>query len=121
MALVVALVASASSPRPSSPCTCDDFCSNRCAPFDSGKLLPGSDTQAVANVTWFRFTPRSVRTTVAETNTGDVDGDLGFFLDRRALTARCRLEPQNLRCFLAPWSEIVFARWELEVDTGWGP
>lgn len=107
-----------------SSCTCDDFCSGRCAPFDSGKLPPAElpvDRGNIRNVTWFRFTPTSIRTTVADTNTGDIDGDLGFFLDRRALTARCALEPTNLRCFLAPWSEIVFARWELEVDSGWGP
>jgi hypothetical protein len=103
-------------------CTCDDFCSNRCAPFDSGKLpSPIAHGGRVRNVSCYRFTPKSISGVVADTNTGDVDGDLGFFLDRRALTARCALEPTNLRCFLAPWSEIVFARWELEVDTGWGP
>jgi hypothetical protein len=38
-----------------------------------------------------------VRSVLADTNTGDADGDLGFFLDRRSLTARCALEPSNSR------------------------
>lgn len=109
----------------SSDCSCANFCAGRCAPFSSGKLpvpaKPSDNGTQIRNVTWYRFTPRSIRQELANTNTGDVDGDLGFFLDRRALTARCALEPTSLRCFLAPWSEIVFARWELAVDTGWGP
>ena len=103
-------------------CSCDDFCAGSCQPFDSGKLPPApTSAQRVQNMTLYRFTPRSVRSVLADTNTGDADGDLGFFLDRRSLTARCALEPTNLRCFLAPWSQIVFAKWELEIDTGWGP
>ena len=130
LCIVLTTTSSASSAVARSACTCDDFCSNRCAPFDSGRLPPTTDPAppapssgrgAVRNVTWFRFTPRSIMHELADTNTGDVDGDLGFFFDRRALTARCALEPTNLRCFLAPWSEVVFAQWELEVDTGWGP
>ena len=121
----VLAVAVTPAPATGTGCTCDAFCEGACAPFDSGKLPPPVPARpaggGLQNITLYRFTPRSIRAVIAETNTGDIGGDLGFFVDRRALTARCALEPTSLRCFLAPWSEVVFARWELEIDTGYGP
>ena len=107
-------------------CTCDSFCAGSCAPFcnsHSGASCPSlpMPPALVQNLTLYRFTPRSIKHTIADTNTGDIDGDLGFFIARRALTARCAVEPRNLQCFLAPWPEIVFARWEIEIDQGFGP
>ena len=58
-------------------------------------------------LTVYRFTPDSVRH-LADTNTGDASGDLGFFLDRRALTSRCAIDPTNKRCFLAPSERILW-------------
>ena len=85
-------------------CTCDRFCSGECAPFFS-RTLPPRDPSVpnVMNLTLFRFTPRAIAHRLADTNTGDLDGDLGFFFDRFALGDRCRAEPTDLRCFLAPW------------------
>jgi hypothetical protein len=97
-------------------CSCDSFCSGSCS-FHAG----GSTNESiVTNITMYRFTPRSVLH-LENTNTGDALGDLGFFFDRRALQARCALDPTNERCFLAPWNALFFARWLVEVDTRMGP
>eukprot|EP01052_Picozoa_sp_SAG31_P045313 SAG31_NODE_8222_length_1494_cov_1.156272_1_plen_383_part_01 len=102
-------------------CSCDSFCAGQCAPLTSRSLPPGlHPRQKTLNLTLYRFTPRSVQR-LADTNTGDADGDLGFFVARFALGARCAIEPTNLRCFLAPWRDIVFTRWQVEVDAGFGP
>lgn len=104
------------------PCTCDRFCRDECAPFASHQLPPGLPPPGqTLNLTLYRFTPRVIQSTLGNTNTGDLDGDLGFFLARFALDARCRHEPTNLRCFLAPWTAVVFARWRVEIDPGVGP
>lgn len=71
-------------------------------------------------VSLWRFTP-SQALSLADTNSGDESGDLGFFLDRRALTARCRIDPTNLRCFLAPFSQVLYGVWRVEVDLRFGP
>ena len=101
-------------------CSCDSFCRGECAPLNSRSLPPGLPAARTLNLTLFRFTPRSV-TQLANTNTGDADGDLGFFVARFALGVRCAVQPTNLRCFLAPWRHVVFARWRVEVDAGFGP
>ena len=41
--------------------------------------------------------------------------------DRRALSARCARAPGNERCFLAPWAEVPFGRWRVELNAQYGP
>ena len=92
-------------------CGCATFCKKGCVPPQSRVPVP---------LTVYRFTPDSVRH-LADTNSGDGSGDLGFFLDRRALTARCAIDPTNERCFLAPSESILYTRWAIEVDGDYGP
>ena len=96
-------------------CTCDRFCRGDCAPFFSRTLPPNSasgkpGSNKVVNLTLYRFTPVKISQRLADTNTGDLNGDLGFFFDRFALGDRCRAEPTNMRCFLSPWRSVVQPR-----------
>lgn len=116
----------AAAPAPTTPsavpalagCSCDGFCRSECSwPSTQGNTLRPQ------NLTLYRFSPpgNSDPTSLADRNTGDAAGDLAFLLDRRALSARCALEPTNERCFLAPWSGIPFGRWEVEINAQYGP
>eukprot|EP00041_Stephanoeca_diplocostata_P010289 m.163339 g.163339 ORF g.163339 m.163339 type:complete len:495 (-) comp18100_c0_seq12:337-1821(-) len=108
-------------------CDCENFCSSHCAystGYDEASISTedASANVPVLNITLYRFTPpNSDILTIEDRNTGDVAGDLLFFLDRRALTARCKLEPGNERCFLAPIEWVAFGRWNVMVDSRWGP
>ena len=106
-------------PHPAGGCSCDSFCRGLCPFNQNGRA--GVEAASI-NLTLFRFTPHGVAG-LAGKNSGDDVGDLGFFLSRRALTARCAVEPGNLRCFLAPTSAVWFGRWHVEVDaaSAYGP
>ena len=85
-------------------CSCDAFCRGECsfqppataAARGQGRAPPGRPPQQMLNLTAYRFTPRGV-VGLAGKNSGDDIGDLSFFLSRRALTARCTVDPDNLR------------------------
>ena len=74
---------------------------------------------------FYRFTPpgRSPSQTLSlgNVNSGSLNGTLAFFMDRRALSARCAIDPTNLRCFLAPLRDVRYGRWTVLVDPQMGP
>ena len=107
------------------PCTCAGFCAGTCS-FTAGGRPALADTSSESwrrNLTLYRFSPpgQSSPGSLADRNTGDASGDLEFLLDRRALSARCAIEPTNERCFLAPWRHVPFGRWRVELDARFGP
>ena len=102
-------------------CGCAAFCKRGCFPRSASRAAfqaqrshrdldhhrRQSQSRPPLPLTVYRFTPDSVRH-LADTNTGDASGDLGFFLDRRALSTRCAIDPTNKRCFLAPSERILW-------------
>ena len=65
----------------------------------------------------YRVTPRNV-TDIANKNTGDPTGDIGFYLSRKSLVVECRDDITNQRCFLA--RDNIFAQSVVEVDGNFG-
>lgn len=91
---------------------CLSFCSGECD-FNSA-----NDTGTAQQISLYRVTPRNV-TDIANKNTGDPPGDIGFYLSRMQLVQQCARDPNSRGCFLA--GDNVFAEFTVEVDGRFGP
>jgi|EP01044_Picomonas_judraskeda_P020115 hypothetical protein len=91
---------------------CLSFCSGECD-FNSA-----NDTGTAQQISLYRVTPRNV-TDLANKNTGDPPGDIGFYLSRMELVQQCARDPNSRGCFLA--GDNVFAEFLVEVDGRFGP
>jgi hypothetical protein len=97
--------------------TCADFCAGKCSFRNASSGAPADQGVAV-NLTLYRLTPVGVLG-IANRNTGDPPGDVGFFLSRKTLAAECAKDPSNIRCFLNGIN--LYGKFEVEVDGSFGP
>jgi hypothetical protein len=105
LAAVVAL-AGALSPN----CSCSSFCNGTCAATNNGKPI---------KLAVYRLTPYNV-TDIAEKDTGDAAGDMGFYLEKFRAQMTCTPDEANTdSCFLG--FKPVVRRFMLEMDGKWGP
>ena len=93
---------------------CKAFCSNKCSFYNSSD----NETPTRENITIYRISPKNV-TDLANHDTGDAPGDIGFFLSEKALKAECERNPTDIACFLA--GENVYVSWLVEIDGKFGP
>ena len=96
--------------------TCADFCAGKCSFYNKSSELPADQAKPL-NLTLYRITPQHVLG-IANRNTGDPPGDVGFFLSRKTLAAECAKDPNNIRCFLNGIN--IFGKFEVEMDGGFG-
>jgi hypothetical protein len=92
---------------------CASFCGGTCSFYNA----TSDEAPHLENLTLYRVTPRNV-TDIANKNTGDPPGDIGFYLSRKSLVVECRDDPTNQRCFLA--GDNIFAQFVVEVDGNYG-
>ena len=97
--------------------TCQDFCAGKCS-FRNRTSSAPADQGAPLNLTLYRLTPQHVLG-IANRNTGDPPGDVGFFLSRKTLAAECAQDPTNIRCFLNGIN--IYGKFEVEMDGLFGP
>jgi hypothetical protein len=97
--------------------TCKDFCSSDCSFRNASSPAP-ADQGLPLNLTLYRITPQHVLG-IANRNTGDPPGDVGFFLSRKTLAAECARDPTNIRCFLDGIN--IYGKFEVEMDGAFGP
>ena len=97
--------------------TCASFCDGKCSFYNKSSALPADQAKPL-NLTLYRITPQHVLG-IANRNTGDPPGDVGFFLSRKTLAAECEKDPSNIRCFLAGID--IFGKFEVEMDGEFGP
>ena len=85
---------------------CAEFCSGGCSWLNSS----AGETGAATTLTQYRMTPRNC-TTLTNKDTGDARGDLTFVFSQRSWHSD----------FLANITTNVIAKFEVDVDGGWGP
>jgi hypothetical protein len=91
-------------------CSCTSFCQGTCAASNAGRPVK----QMV-----YRLTPYNV-TGLAEKDTGDAPGDMGFYFERFRAMMTCTPELANTNaCFLGV--QPVVRRFLVEMDGKWGP
>ena len=112
---IVALAAAASfGPGPKNNTQCLRFC-NGTAPFHP-EYSPLNRT----NITVYRLTSKSLTEYgIANKNTGDVPGDVGFYIESLMIHVRCKPPWTGKQCFLA--KEAVIQQWIIETDGSYGP
>jgi hypothetical protein len=108
MVTAEAKAAAASALDPS--CSCGSFCNGTCAATNFGKPV---------KLSVYRLTPYNV-TDIADKDTGDAPGDMGFYFERFREQVSCTPAQANTDgCFLG--YKPVVRRFMLEMDGRWGP
>ena len=111
---------------------CDDFCNYRCdfhnetstqrdpnprvpcgSANNSSLALAVGETGAPMNITIYRWTPKNV-TGISNKDTGDVPGDVSFFLSKKNLTKQCFKDPTGFGCFLD--GDNLYGKFVVSVD-----
>jgi len=91
-------------------CTCAEFCNHTCAATNAG---------TVHIQQMYRLSPGNV-TALADKDTGDAAGDMGFFFLKLNAFYKCKEEDANtVDCFLA-YKPIV-RKFTVVLDGKWGP
>ena len=93
---------------------CDDFCNYRCD-FHNETM---GETGGPLNITIYCWTPKNV-TGIANKDTGDVPGDVSFFLSKKNLTKQCFHDPSGFGCFLD--GDNLYGKFVVSVDGHFGP
>lgn len=91
---------------------CEDYCAGTC-PFRNNMSSPGSQ-----NLTVYRMTPWNV-TDLADHDTGDAAGDLGFLLLKYLSSSECKPPLITRSCFLD--DRTLLGKFEVEFDAQFGP
>jgi len=95
---------------------CEAFCTGRCN-FHNKSF---GETGTATNMTLYRLTPRNVEG-IANHNTGDVPGDVGFVLANRQKVLECLQNETQRGCFLDNSTDNVYGAFDVEVDGQIGP
>ena len=95
---------------------CQDYCTGKCS-FWNESL---GDTGGATNMTIYRLTPRGVLG-VADRNTGDVPGDVGFVLANRQKILECLHNETSKGCFLDNSTDNIYGAFSIEYDGQLGP
>lgn len=93
--------------------TCDDFCNYKCSFHDEG------EPEGLQNITIYRITPTNV-TGVQNKDTGDPQGDIGFYFTSKMKDADCAKHPEKAGCFLNHHGSELFGAFRIEFDGGYG-
>ena len=92
---------------------CASFCAGECAFYNAS-----AETGSPRNLTLYRLTPANV-TGLRNKDSGDMVGDVNFFLMRRNLSLGCDAHPNQWGCFLS--GDDVYGQFSVEVDGLYGP
>mmetsp|Transcript_36075 Transcript_36075/g.103813 ORF Transcript_36075/g.103813 Transcript_36075/m.103813 type:complete len:460 (-) Transcript_36075:108-1487(-) len=92
---------------------CDDFCSYRCSFYNH----TAGERPGPRNITLYRLTPANV-TGIRNKNTGDPNGDVGYWLGKKNTSLMCAQEPSAFGCFGT--DQMIYGRFTVEVDGEWG-
>ncbi len=95
---------------------CQDYCTGKCSFYN----ISAGDSGSPLNQTLYRLTPQNVRG-IANHNTGDVAGDVGFILANRRKALECLNNQTSRGCFLDNSSANIYGAFDVEIDGQFGP
>lgn len=95
---------------------CQDYCTGSCN-FHNKSL---GETGAPTNMTLYRLTPKNVLG-IANHNTGDVPGDVGFVLANRRKVLECLQNETSRGCFLDNSTDNIYGAFDIEINGEIGP
>jgi hypothetical protein len=95
---------------------CQAYCTGKCSFYN--KSL--GDTGTATNITLYRLTPKNVLG-IADRNTGDAPGDVGFVLANRRHVLECLQNQTQKGCFLDNSTDNIYGKFNVEIDGKIGP